>query len=144
SALVRHQLAPEMRPDDNVYSLTADRDAIKRDIRAARDGDRWPHQQLLWPIHPVMQWLNLKMISLVGRQKAPVIRVPRGVTGGDALVLIAALIPNRRGQPVLNEWFVVRIGESGSVSELLSLAELADRTGLGRQALPNPEIPFDP
>lgn len=143
AAVVRHRLAPEMRPADNVYALSADREAIKQAIQAARDGDTWPHQQLLWPVHPVLQWLDLKMIALIGRQKAPVVRVPRGVANDEALVLIAALIPNRRGQPVLNEWFVVRIGLDGKLRGLSSLDELMQHTGLGREPLPNAGTPFD-
>lgn len=137
AAVITHRLSSEMRPDDNLYSLTGNRDAIKQDIKAARDGDRWPHQQLLWPLHPVLQWLDLKLISLIGRQKAPVIRVPAGIENDEALVLVAALIPNRRGQPVLNDWFVVRIGLDGAVRGRLSLEQCLTSTGLGRTILPN-------
>jgi superfamily II DNA or RNA helicase len=143
ATLIQHQLSPEMRPDDNVYSLTADREAIKRDIKAAREGDRWPYQQLLWPLHPVLQWLNLKLVSIFGRQRSPVIRAPRGVADDEALVLIAALIPNRRGQPVLNDWFVVRVDTTGVVRGLLSLEELCESTGLGHTPLANAGKPFD-
>jgi superfamily II DNA or RNA helicase len=141
--VLQHQLSPEMRPEDNVYSLTADRQAILRDIQAARESDRWPHQQLLWPLHPVLQWLDLKMVSLFGRQRAPVIRVPRGVAADEALVLIAALIPNRRGQPVLNDWFAVRIGLDGQVKDHLDLTTLKTQTGFGQVDLPNAAVPFD-
>lgn len=143
ASLITHQLSAEMRPSDNVYSLTSNRDAIKQDIKAARDGDRWPHQQLLWPLHPAMQWLDLKLISLIGRQKAPVISVPRGIGADEALVMVSALIPNRRGQPVLNEWFVVRIGLDGKVRNRLTLDQVMEQTGLGRTALPNASKPFD-
>ena len=142
-ALFKHRLSAEMRPSDNVYSLTSNREAIKQDIKAARDGDRWPHQQLLWPLHPALQWLDLKLISLIGRQKAPVIAVPRGVDADEALVLVTALIPNRRGQPMLNEWFVERMGLDGKVRSRLTLEELMEQTGLGRTALPNSGRPFD-
>jgi len=143
AAVLRRQLEAEMRPDDNVWSLSADRDAIKNDINAARDRNRWPWQQLLWPLHPVMQWLDLKMISLIGRRKAPIVRVPRGVEAGEALVLIAALIPNRRGQPVLNEWFVVRVGASSQINGLIDLQELMQQTGFGTESLPNAGTPVD-
>lgn len=142
-SLLRHQLSAEMRPADTVYALTADRAAIKQDIKNARDGDRWPHKQLLWPLHPILQWLDYKMLSLVGRQRAPVIRVPQGVAVDEALVLISALIPNRRGQAVLNEWFVVRLNHAGQVLGVLTLPELMEKTGLGRTALPNAGKPFN-
>lgn len=141
--VLRHQLATEMRPDDNVCSLTADRQAILRDIEAARESDRWPHQQLLWPLHPVMQWLDLKMVSLFGRQRAPVIRLPQGVGPDEALVLIAALIPNRRGQPVLNDWFAVRVGFDSRVRGHLDFPQFKSQTEFGSVTLPNAGIPFD-
>jgi hypothetical protein len=72
-----------------------------------------------------------------------VIRTPRGVADDEALVLIAALIPNRRGQPVLNDWFVVRVDTTGVVRGLLSLEELCEQTGLGRTPLANAGVPFD-
>lgn len=143
ASVLRRQLESEMRPADNTYSLTAGREAIQRDIKAARDHDRWPYQQLLWPLHPVLQWLDLKMIALTGRQRAPVVRVQRGVEAGEVLVLVAALIPNRRGQPVLNEWFVVRVGPQGQIHGLVDLPQLMQQTGFGREPLPNTGAPID-
>lgn len=141
--VLRYQLSPEMRPTDNVYSLTSDRQAILRDVQAARESDRWPHQQLLWPLHPVLQWLDLKMVSLFGRQRAPVLRLPRGVAQDEVWVLVAALIPNRRGQPVLNDWFSVRVGLDGIVLGHVDLAALKEQTGFGVTRLPNAGRPFD-
>jgi len=91
----------------------------------------------------MLQWLDFKLLSLVGRQRAPVIRVPRGIAAGETLVLIAALIPNRRGQPVLNDWFAVRIDNNGKVLGELSFDELIKSTGLGHEEFPNAEKPFD-
>jgi hypothetical protein len=91
----------------------------------------------------MLQWMDFKMLSLVGRQRAPVIRVQRGVAPEEALVLISALIPNRRGQPVLNDWFAVRVTRSGAVTGALSFRELIGATGLGREDIPNAEKPHD-
>jgi superfamily II DNA or RNA helicase len=131
------ELADEMRPDDRTYDLTANPEQVKTAIRTARDGDRWPSLQYLWPLHPIVQWLDYKLLSTIGRQRAPVIQVRRGVEAGEAFVLVSALIPNRRGQPVLNEWFAVRITAQGRVDGVLEMKELIERTGLGREELPN-------
>jgi hypothetical protein len=84
-----------------------------------------------------VQWLDFKMLSLYGRRRAPVIRVNRGISSEETLVLIAALIPNRRGQPVLNEWFAVRVASNGAVMGSLPLLEVIEATGLGRKDIAN-------
>lgn len=140
---LKQQLAPEMRPSDHVYALSANTEVVKTAIKTARDGDAWPNIHHLWALHPMLQWLDFKLLSLVGRQRAPVIRVPRGIAAGETLVLIAALIPNRRGQPMLNDWFAVRIDNTGKVLGELSFDELIKTTGLGHEEFPNAEKSFD-
>ena len=140
---LKHQLAEEMRPADKVYVLSTNPQIVQNAIETARNTDKWPTIQYLWPLHPMVQWLDYKMLSLIGRQRAPVIRVQRGVAPEEALVLISALIPNRRGQPVLNEWLAVRIVSNGSVMGMLSFQELIGATGLGREEIPNAEQPHD-
>lgn len=140
---LKQQLSPEMRPTDHVYALSANAEVVKNAIKTARDGDEWPAIHHLWALHPLLQWLDYKLLSLVGRQRAPVIRVPRGISAGESLVLISALIPNRRGQPVLNEWFAVRVGSNGKVLGDLSFEELIENTGLGHEEFPNAGKLFD-
>lgn len=140
---LKQQLADEMRPTDGVYVVSASSPVVQSAIETARNTDAWPTTQYLWPLHPMLQWMDFKMLSLVGRQRAPVIRVQRGVAPEEALVLISALIPNRRGQPVLNDWFAVRVTRSGAVTGALSFRELIGATGLGREDIPNAEKPHD-
>lgn len=140
---LKQQLSPEMRSSDHVYALSANAEVVKNAIKTARDGDEWPAIHHLWALHPLLQWLDYKLLSLVGRQRAPVIRVPRGIAAGETLILISALIPNRRGQPVLNDWFAVRVGLNGKVLGDLSFEELMKCTGLGHEEFPNAGKPFD-
>lgn len=135
------ELAAEMLPEDRAYDLCANPQTVMTSIRAARDTDRWPALQYLWSLHPVVQWLDYKLLSTIGRQRAPVIRVRRGLAADEALVLIAALIPNRRGQPVINDWFGVRVSYAGKVKGAVSLDELMTLTGLGREEIPNTQAP---
>lgn len=137
------QLGQEMRPDDHRHVLCADRQAVQQAITRARDGDAWPDLQLLWPLHPIVQWIDYRLLAQIGRQKAPVLRVPRGIAEGDALVLIAAVIPNRRGQPVLNEWFAVRVDAQGHERGVLTMDELLQVTGLGVEERANTTQPVD-
>jgi superfamily II DNA or RNA helicase len=140
---LRQQLSLEMRPADNVYILSANPQIVQNAIETARNTDEWPATQYLWPLHPMVQWLDFKMLSLFGRQRAPVVRVQRGVSTEEALVLVSALIPNRRGQPVLNEWFAVRVALNRSVMGELSFEEMIAATGLGREDIPNAESSHD-
>jgi superfamily II DNA or RNA helicase len=134
---LQQELADEMQPDEHVYALCANVEGVKNAIKAARDTDRWPGMQYLWPLHPIALWLDYKLLSMVGRQRAPVIRLRRGLNPGEALVLVSALIPNRRGQPVLNDWFAIRMAKDGKVNGALKMEELIEATGLGRDEIPN-------
>jgi hypothetical protein len=140
---LKQQLSPEMRPADRVYVMSANPQIVQTAIETARNTDEWPTIQYLWPLHPMVQWLDFKMLALVERQRAPVIRVRRGVASEEVLILISALIPNRRGQPVLNEWFAVRVASTGLVTGELNFKELVAATGLGREDIPNAEAPHD-
>lgn len=137
AALLERELAPEMWPRDNVFALSADKAEVDAAIRHARDTQEWPAIHYLWPLHPVMQWLDYKMLALFGRQKAPVVRVPRGLAAGESVVLVSGQIPNRRGQSMLAEWLGVRLDAAGRPQATLSLQEVLDLTGLGRNELVN-------
>jgi superfamily II DNA or RNA helicase len=139
---LRQHLADEMRPEDGVFALAANAERVKDAIREARNTERWTQLHYLWPLHPILQWLDYKLLSGLGRHRAPVIRVRRGLTPVEALVLISALIPNRRGQPVIDQWFGVRMTE-GVVSATHTIEEVLSVTGLGREDLPNPRSPVD-
>lgn len=135
-------LSDEMYPQDNVFALTANAEHVKEAIRESRNTDHWPQLHYLWPLHPILQWLDYKLLSAIGRHRAPVVRVRRGLEDGESLILISAIIPNRRGQPVLDEWFAVRMGRSGVVSTH-TLEEVIQSTGLGHVELPNPQLSVD-
>jgi superfamily II DNA or RNA helicase len=134
---LERELDDEMWTDDRVFALCANPNSIEAAIGRARDTSGWPELQFLWPLHPIMLWLDYKLISTIGRQRAPVVRVRRGLEPDEACVLVSALIPNRRGQPVLNEWFAVRVTRGGQIKGSLALEELMKLTGLGREEIPN-------
>jgi len=126
------ELAAEMWPRDNTFRLCAERATVDEAIKRARDTDGWPSLQYLWPLHPVMQWLDYKLLSAFGRNRAPVLRA-RGLAAGEAIVLTLAQAPNRRGQTMLSQWFGVRLAAQGGSlvpAEVLDLPEVLRRTGL--------------
>ena len=134
---LERELGDEMWTEDRTFELCANPESVKESIRMARDTSRWPALQYLWSLHPIVLWLDYKLLSTIGRQRAPVIRVRRGLEPDETCVLVSALIPNRRGQPVLNDWFAVRMNRSGQIKGSISLDELMNLTGLGREEIPN-------
>lgn len=143
--LLDRELAPEMRPRDNQYALCADPALVAAAIDTARDGNDWPQVHYLWPLHPIAQWLDYKLLALFGRQRAPVVRVGQGIAVGEAIVLVLAQVPNRRGQPMLTRWVGIRVDAAGrpQPQTVLTLEEVIELTGLGSAPLANDGRPLD-
>ena len=123
-------LAEEMWPKDNTFALSADKTVVETAIKHARDTNAWPQVHYLWPLHPIAQWLDYKLMALFGRQRAPLIRVAHGIAKEEGIVLVLAQVPNRRGQAVLAEWFGVQVNAAGEVQGVLTLEQALQRTGL--------------
>ena len=68
----------------------------------------------------------------------------RGLAAGESLFLIQGEIPNKKGQPVIHEWFAIRF-EGQRNAGVLSLQEFLKLTQLDKRTYPNPgefEIPI--
>ncbi|HCF7393618.1 TPA: DEAD/DEAH box helicase family protein [Pseudomonas aeruginosa] len=128
--LLKRDLASEMWPEDNTFALSADKTVVELAIRQARDTNAWPQLHYLWALHPIAQWLDYKLMALFGRQRAPLLRVAQGLNAGEAIVLVLAQVPNRRGQAVLAEWMGVQLNAAGQLQGVLSLEDALQRTGL--------------
>jgi len=136
SHYLRQHLSDEMRPADGVFALTTNAERVKTSITEARNTSHWAQLQFLWPLHPILQWFDYKLLSSIGRHRAPVVRVPSGLAAGESLVIISAVIPNRRGQTVLDEWLAVRVSAKGVVGTH-TLEEVMTTTGFGLRDTPN-------
>jgi superfamily II DNA or RNA helicase len=141
--LLKRELAAEMWPEDNQFSLSADLRVVEASIRHARDTNAWPQVQYLWPLHPVAQWLDFKLMALFGRQKAPVIRIPVGMSPGEAIVLVLAQVPNRRGQTMVSEWMGVHLDARAQVRGVMDLEAVISLTGITGSDLANDGRPID-
>lgn len=132
--ILKRDLAAEMWPEDNTFALSADKTVVEGAIKHARDTNAWPQLHYLWPLHPIAQWLDYKLMALFGRQSAPLLRAAHGLSAGEAIVMVLAQVPNRRGQAVLAEWLGVQLNAAGQVQGVLSLEETLHRTGLAGDA----------
>ena len=135
-----------MLPKDGVIVLTPDSKRMQQEIKSARKAKKeessWPSLSYLWPLHPVVDWCIDKGIAPLGRQEAPVISLLEGVAQDEAVVLVSALLPNRRSQPLLQDWYAVRFVR-GKQKELLPFAAWAERAKILHHPLPNRNRPVD-
>jgi superfamily II DNA or RNA helicase len=115
-------LPAEVLPENRRFDLTDDVAAVQREMQRVRTtGEEWPKQTLLWPLHPVMKWLEDYGVGLFGRHTAPVLRLP-AMPIGERWALLQGGYPNRRGYIPIHNWIAVR--ETNGVSEKRTLQEL--------------------
>jgi ERCC4-related helicase len=132
------QLTPEIYPENDQFILTSDIKAISAEIAAARgEQHAWPRKHYLWQLHPVMQWLNDKVLSAFGRHQAPVVRMPNHLAASQNRFLLSATFPNRKSHPLINDWIVV--GFNGRQFEQLDeFDDFLQHINLGEIKLSNP------
>lgn len=137
-------LPAEVLPEDGRFDLTDDVKLVQQEMQRVRAGnDEWPKQTLLWPLHPVMSWLEDHVLGLFGRHTAPVVRLP-SIRQGERWCLLQGGYPNRRGYIPIHRWVVVheidgRIEESTLEALIASLkldrdlSNLADTEAKGAE-----------
>jgi superfamily II DNA or RNA helicase len=111
--------------------LSADRALVQRSLaESRRDKNRFPEWQLLWPLHPVMEWLDDRVLTQFARHEAPVLSCHQGLGPNEVAFLMGGVFSNAASQPVLVRWVGVIFSE-GAEPALRPLPELALATGLG-------------
>ena len=135
--ILERDLPADIWPADNTFRLSARKEQIDKAIRNARnsgdEGGGWPSLQYFWPLHPVATWLDYKLLASFGRQRAPILKVPYGVKPGQAIILVQAQYPNKRGQTLLTRWMGITVDADGRVApNILILEETLVQTGLLR------------
>lgn len=138
------RLPSEILPEtDQPLILCADKQTIAHALEAARRSEvSWPAIQYLWDLHPVLGWLNDRGMTLFGRHQAPVITLPQGLGGQEVVFVMAGVIPNRRGQPLINRWLSV-VFQRGQFERVEDFEQTLARTHLGQQPIPNPGLAVD-
>jgi hypothetical protein len=102
---------------------------------ARKEEAEWPKLQYLWPLHPVVEWLNDRVRATFGRHEAPVTLL-KSLRPDEALVLISGLYPNRLGHPIVHRWVGVRF-KGKNVQEILDLEATLKLCGLKNEKLVN-------
>jgi hypothetical protein len=138
-----HALPDGALPSDGRLHFSTDRAAIKKAIKDCRSQERrWPDLHLLWDLHPAMEWLNFKLMVRFGRKEAPVVRLTGVLPPQHAYFLFQGEIPNRKGQPIIHEWFAVHFDGQRPLG-VVPFKDFLARTGFNTQTFPNPAGGFE-
>ena len=134
----RLQFLPrEVTPEDGQFALTTDRDLIKKEIKRCRkEENAWPQVTLLWEQHPVLNWVNDKVVAAFGRHEAPVLSLTGCLKRDEAVFLVSGLIPNLKSHPLIHRWFGLRFRD-GKFIETLEFADVLKVTALHQKRYPN-------
>ena len=134
------QIPSEARSTNNQYNLTTRVDLLEKSIdqaRQARAGENtWPDLHYLWPQHPIVEWLVDRLATRFGRHEAPVLRSANLEPGEKAFILMA-IIPNKKGQPLLVDW-QVSCRKQSQEFKLIPLKSFVERLELKAGKIPNP------
>jgi len=140
----RLQFLPrEVSPDDGQFALTTDRDLIKKEIKRCRkEENAWPEVTLLWEQHPVLNWVNDKVVAAFGRHEAPVLSLAGCLKPDETIFLVSGLIPNLKSHPLIQRWFGLRFRD-GKFTDALEFADVLKCTRLHEKRYPNANRPID-
>lgn len=134
---LRYVLPREVWPESDTFILSPDPDVIQDEIKLSRkDGNAWPRIQYLWPLNPVLEWINDKVVTGFGRHEAPVLALQGALHPEETVFVLSGLIPNLKGHPLVHQWFGVRF-QRGKFQKIEPFESLISGTGLGRVAFPN-------
>jgi len=123
------------------YILTDHVEQVMDEMERCRQEETaWPRVMLLWNQNPLVSWITDRMITLFGRNQAPLITIPQYSGKNETILLISGMISNRKGQAVVEDWFAVVFRDS-VFYQVISLETFMKRTGMGLREIPNPRTP---
>jgi len=136
------RLPDEAMPSNRVFRLSSDPDVVQDAISSSRQKENaWPSTQYLWKLHPIAEWANDKVVASFHRNEAPVLALP-ALDADETIILCSGNIPNRKGQPVVNEWIGVHMRD-GFDPEIRTFDEVVERADLKNERLTNTGATLD-
>jgi hypothetical protein len=131
----------EIYPELGAFELTVDKQHYLQEVKRARNDDNaWPKQHYLWAKHPVMEWLQERMLGNTGRHQALVMGLNNQLANNEAIFIVSALIPNRKAHPVIWSWYAVHT-QGNAVTRITPLADTLSQLNLINQ--PNTHQPVN-
>jgi len=136
-------LPSEIWPENGEFILTADVESYQKEIvRSRNDEHAWPKQHYLWCKHPVIEWLQERMLGNTGRHEVLVMGLNSELAHDEAIFLVSALIPNRKANPVIWSWYAVHC-KADEVKSIERLEDTLKRFNLGGAPKPNTTNPVN-
>ncbi len=136
SALVPEEAMPQgdtlRLSDDKTFCMNE----MQRSMQNNMAETAWPKTQYLWPLHPVLTWVNDKAGLFFGRGEAPIIGLPGALASDETIYIVAGSFPNKKSTPLIDEWFGV-LYKGGTFKNILSMNELIQKTGIRGTNVPN-------
>ncbi|OGL43472.1 MAG: helicase, partial [Candidatus Schekmanbacteria bacterium RBG_13_48_7] len=130
-------MPPQIIPENGAFILSADREIIRNEITYSRKNEEnWPRIQLLWELHPIVQWINDKVVAAFGRHEAPVITLSETIDQGEIIFIMSGLIPNQKSHPLIHNWFGVRFIQ-GNYNDVLTFENILETCRLHQKKHPN-------
>lgn len=133
-------LPDEAMPNNDILKLSIDKEFCMKEMKRSMQNDlaevAWPATQYLWRMHPIFNWINDKSGIGYRRNEAPILALPIGMTKKEYIFIVAALIPNRKSTPVVDEWFGLYYRD-GMFAGHMSLEEVIQKTKINTDSLPN-------
>lgn len=127
SALVPDEALPEgdtLRvSDDKKFCMEMMRESMQNNMAETA----WPKTQYLWPLHPILSWVNDKAGLLYGRGEAPIMGIPGMLDEGELIFVVTGSIPNLKSTPLVDEWFGL-LYQNGQYAKTLAMDEVIQKT----------------
>ena len=135
-------LPSEVIPDKWHFILSNDLKTINDEIKNSRKNETaWPNIHYLWEQHPLLEWIKDKLLSNFNRQEAPVLTL-NTIEQSEQIFIISGLIPNKKAQPVIDEWIGVKFVDN-KFDAILTLQDVLTQTKLNVKKFPNGATDFE-
>ena len=155
----RHVLPYELRKvlrEANELQLTPSAKEMQAAVKRARsiahveadeDGNAqevWPAISYLWPLNPVSSWITDNVNATFGSREAPVL-VAAGGRSSAPTFLVLGQVPNKHGEPLVQQWMTVGFpdGPERPVLKSGALDELVAEFGIDRNDFANMQTKGD-
>ena len=136
SALLPEEALPQgdtlRLSDDKTFCMSE----MQRSMQNNMAETAWPKTQYLWPLHPVLTWVNDKAGLFFGRGEAPILGLPGALGSDETIYIVAGSFPNKKSTPLIDEWFGV-LYKGRTFKNILSINELIQKTEIRGANVPN-------
>lgn len=121
----------EAWPEHGQFRLTNQPERVETAIKAARAmSGYWSGELLASEQHPILQWINERLLMLMGRGEAPIV-TSRTLKKGELCFICLGQVVSRTGIPLVADAHAISF-YPGSRSQLRSLHEALDEIGFDK------------